>query len=101
MNTISALSIMVLSGLVAASPRGPCGCQPVFEYCANDYTTYHSICEFKCKHPSVQFNDWYILYEGPCVSELDTTTQRTTTTRWRTKTTMWQKDETASNSENG
>ncbi|XP_048005622.1 uncharacterized protein LOC125241272 [Leguminivora glycinivorella] len=85
---------MVLLGLVAASPRGPCGCQPVFEYCANDYTTYHSICEFKCKHPSVQFHDWYILYNGPCVSELDTTTQRTTTTQptattWRRRSTTY------------
>ncbi|XP_063367098.1 uncharacterized protein LOC134655552 [Cydia amplana] len=85
MKTILALSIMVLLELVVASPLGPCGCKPVFEYCASDYTTYHSICEYKCKHPSIPFHDWYILYNGPCLSGTETTTERLTTTEWTTK----------------
>ncbi|XP_063632781.1 hemolymph lipopolysaccharide-binding protein-like [Cydia splendana] len=78
MKTILVLSIMTLLSLAVASPRAPCGCKPDFEYCANDHATYHSICEYKCKHPSTPFQDWYILYYGPCVSpsEITTTTPR-------------------------
>ncbi|XP_063386074.1 uncharacterized protein LOC134672092 [Cydia fagiglandana] len=88
MKVIIALCSMVVLGLEVASQSGPCGCKPVFEYCANDYTTYHSICEYKCKHPSTPFYDWYILYNGPCISTSETTTHAsTTTTRKRFRTT--------------
>ncbi|XP_061705475.1 uncharacterized protein LOC133516505 [Cydia pomonella] len=71
---------LVMLGLVIASPRRPCGCLNTFEFCANDYTTYLSICEYKCKHPSIPFHDWFILYNGPCVSTLENTTERRSTT---------------------
>ncbi|XP_063632679.1 hemolymph lipopolysaccharide-binding protein-like [Cydia splendana] len=74
METVLALSIMSLLSLAVASPRAPCGCKPVFEYCANDHATYHSICEYKCKHPSTPFQDWFILYYGPCVGTSEITT---------------------------
>ncbi|XP_063394715.1 uncharacterized protein LOC134679702 [Cydia fagiglandana] len=81
MKIILSFSTMVLLGLSVTNARGPCGCKPVFEYCANDYTTYHSICEYKCKHPSTPFHDWYILYNGPCISTSETTTRGRTTTK--------------------
>ncbi|XP_063631519.1 uncharacterized protein LOC134802755 [Cydia splendana] len=68
MKTIIGLCFMVLLGLAVAN-RGPCGCLKTFEYCANDNETYHSICEYKCIHPTVQFQDWFILYNGPCIRE--------------------------------
>ncbi|XP_063394717.1 uncharacterized protein LOC134679706 [Cydia fagiglandana] len=87
MKTIAVLCFMILFELVVVTPSGPCGCKPVFEYCANDYTTYHSICEYKCKHPSTPFHDWYILYNGPCISTSETTTHASITTTTRTSKT--------------
>ncbi|XP_061705478.1 uncharacterized protein LOC133516508 isoform X1 [Cydia pomonella] len=104
MKPIVALCFMILLGQVVARPRGPCGCKPMFEFCANDYTTYHSICEYKCKHPYTPFHDWYILYDGPCFSTSETTTRASTTTKRRRSTTTFNRPDdslTTSNNING
>ncbi|XP_048007189.1 uncharacterized protein LOC125242418 isoform X2 [Leguminivora glycinivorella] len=77
---VAALSFRI----VVPSMQWPCGCRPTFEYCANDYQTYHSICEYKCLNPTIQFQDWFILYFEPCY--YDPTTPTTTTTTARTTT---------------
>ncbi|XP_047987766.1 hemolymph lipopolysaccharide-binding protein-like [Leguminivora glycinivorella] len=71
MEIILVLHIGFLLSLAIARPNRPCGCKPVFEFCANDHHTYHSICEYKCRHPSTPFQDWFILYHGSCFEMSD------------------------------
>ncbi|XP_047987768.1 uncharacterized protein LOC125227484 [Leguminivora glycinivorella] len=79
MGIILVISTGFLLSLAVANPSRPCGCRPVFVFCANDHHTYHSICEYKCRHPSTPFQDWYILYQEPCLEMSDLSESETTT----------------------